>query len=225
MTELLFPILFIPLLLVMLFGLPITDFSNLRPVLQTPPGKILAAIPSLIFNFGGIEVVLFYIGFMKDPGKAYKPVIIGTLFTALFFVMVTAFCTAAYGPKAVTTFIWPLVVYIRKISLPGLFIERLDGVMLSLWILSVFTTMVPAYFVVSYSISKIAGTKEHKQYVLPLVMVIYYLALQPDSLAELYEWEDMIFPYAITSSLFVVPVLLLLTAKLRKLGVNKNENA
>ena len=219
-NELIFPILFIPFFIVMMFGVPLMDFSNLRPVLQTPPVKILTAIPALIFSFGGIEVVLFYIGFMKNPKKAYKPAIIAVLFITLFLIMATAFCIAAFGKNATSHFLWPLVNYIRAISLPGLFIERLDGVILSLWILAVFTTIVSAYFIVSYSISKVVGTKEQKQYVLPLAIVIYYLALQPDSLAELYEWGGTIFPYAISSFLYAVPIMLLLIAKLRKLGVN-----
>lgn len=218
-NELIFPILFIPFLIMIMFGFPNMDFSNLRPVLQTPPGKMLAAVPKMIFSFGGIEIALFYIGFMKDPKKAYKPSIIAVLFITLFLLVVTVFCIAVFGPKAITQFIWPLVSFIRTISLPGLFIERLDGVILSLWILTVFTTDVSAYYVVSCSISKVLGTKEQKQYVLPLAMIIYYLALQPDSLAELYEWGSMIFPYAITAFLYVVPIVLLLIAKLRKLGV------
>ena len=218
-NELIFPILFIPFFIIMMFGLPNMDFSNLRPMLQTPPRKMLAAISSLIFSFGGIEAALFYIGFMKDPKKAYKPSIIAVLLITLSFTIATVFCIAAFGPKAVTRFIWPLVGYIRIISLPGLFIERLDGVILSLWILTVFTTIVSAYFIVSYSISKVLGTKEQKQYVLPLSMIIYYLALQPDSLAELYEWGSKILPYAITAFLYVVPIVLLLITKLRKLGV------
>jgi spore germination protein len=222
-NELIFPILFIPLTIVMLFGLPNMDFSNLRPILQTPPGKVLASIPRMIFSFGGIELALYYIGFMKEPKKAYKSLIISVLFILLFFVMVIVFCIAAFGAKSTTKAIWPLVMYIRGISLPGLFIERLDGVILSLWVLTVFTTIVTVFFTASYSISKVAGTREQKQYVLPLVIIIYYLALQPGSLAELYEWGNAIFPYAVSAFMYVVPVMLLIIAGLRKLEVKQNE--
>jgi spore germination protein len=155
---------------------------------------------------------------MKDPKKAYKPITISVLFITFFFTMIIVFCIAAFGAKSTIKQIWPLVVYIRKISLPGLFIERLDGVILSLWVLTVFTTIVSVFFIVSYSISKVAGTKEQKQYVFPLVIIIYYLALQPSNLAELYEWGNAFFPYAVGAFIYVVPITLLLIAKLRKLG-------
>jgi len=217
-NELIFPILFIPFFLVMLFGLPLIDLSNLRPFLQTPPDKILTSIPRMIFSFGGIELALYYMGFMKNPGKAYKPIIISVLFLAFFFAMISVSCIGAFGAKSTTKSIWPLVSYIRSISLPGLFIERLDGVILSLWVLTVFTTIVSVLFIASYSISKVTGTKEQKQYVLPLVIIIYYIALQPSSLAELYEWGNAFFPYAVGTFIYIVPIALLLIARIRKLG-------
>lgn len=219
-SELIFPILFIPFFIIMLFGFPIMDFGNLLPVFQTPPEKMVAAVPSLLFNFGGIEVILFYTGFMRDPKKAYKPAILAVLFITFFLAMTTVFCIAAFGENVTQLYIWPLVSYIRGISLPGLFIERLDGVILSLWMMTVFSTIVSAYFIMSYSISKVAGTKEQKQYVLPLAIAIYYIALQPDSLAELYQWAGIIFPYAVTFFLYALPVMLLLIAKFRKMGVH-----
>ncbi|HWQ30315.1 MAG TPA: endospore germination permease, partial [Negativicutes bacterium] len=220
-NELTFPIAFIPFFLVLVFGFPNLNFSNLLPVFQTSPAKMATAVPSLLFSYGGIELSLFYIGFMKEPKKAYKPAIIAVLFITMFLVVITVLCIAAFGPEATQQFLWPLVSYIRAISLPGLFIERLDGVILSLWMLTVFTTMVTSYFVVGYSISRVVGTKEQKQYIVPLSIVIYYLALQPDSLAALYTWGGRIFPYAISTFLYAVPVLLLIIARIRKLGVRR----
>jgi spore germination protein len=218
-NELIFPIIFIPFFIVLMFGFPVMDFSNLLPAFQTTPDKMMTAVPAMIFSYGGLELALFYIGFMKEPRKAYKPAIFALLFITFFMTLITAFCIAAFGPETAKQFLWPLVSYIRAIHLPGLFIEQLDGVILTLWVLTVFTTIVSAYFVVGYSISKIAGTKEQKQYILPLSIVIYYLALQPDSLATLYTWGSRIFPYAITAFQYVVPIMLLLVARLRKQGV------
>ncbi|MGE5629608.1 MAG: GerAB/ArcD/ProY family transporter, partial [Caulobacteraceae bacterium] len=224
MNELIFPILFIPFFIILLFGLPLMEFSNLLPVLQTTPAKLLTAVPFTAFSFGGIELALFYIGFMKEPKKAYKPAIIAVAFITFFFIMTTVFCLATFGVKTTPQIIWPLVNLIRAINLPGVFIERLDGIILPLWMTTVFTTMVSAYFIISYSISRIVGTKEQKQYVLPLTALIYYLALQPDSLAQLYEWGGRIFAVAVPLHLYILPVLMLIIAAIRKLGVYKNES-
>lgn len=218
-NELIFPILFIPFFIIMLFGIPLLDFSNLLPVLQTPPVKLAMAVPLTAFNFGGIELALFYIGFMKEPKKAFRPAALAVAFITLFFLISTIFCVAAFGAKTTPVFIWPLVIFLRSINLPGLFVERLDGIILPLWMMTVFTTMVSAYYVMTYSLSKLTGTKEQKQYVLPLTPVIYYLSLQPDSLGQLYEWGRMVFPAAVSFHMYVLPVIMLLIARIRRLGV------
>jgi spore germination protein len=225
LNELLFPIIFIPFILILLPGLGILDFSNLMPILQTPPEKYLKAIPISAYNFGGFELMLFYIGFMKKPKKAYKAAAFALAFVTLFFTFVTVVCIAAFGQKPTQLYIWPLMTYIRNIDLPGLFIDRLDGIVLSLWIMTVFTTLISVYFIASYSLSKILGTKEQKQYVLPLTIVAYYIALQPDSLVQLLQWGNKFFPYATPFMMYGLPLFLLMIALLRKKGVKGNEKA
>ncbi len=222
-NELIFPLLFIPFFLILLPGFNLLHFDNLLPLFQDIPKKLLMALPLTAYNFGGIEIALFYIGFMREPKKAYKPLILAISFITLFFAMITVLCIGAFGVNYVPELIWPLVNYVRAINLPGLFIERLDGIILSLWIMTVFTTLVTLYFVVSYSLSKVFNTREQKQYVLPLVVVIYYLSLQPDSLAQLLKWGDLLFPYATPFFLYIAPLLFLVIAILRKKGVKGDE--
>ena len=62
--------------------------------------------------------------------------------------------------------------------------------MLAIWLFTVFTTIISIYFVLTYSLSKILNTKEQKQFVLPLVPVIYFIALIPDNIAQAREMPD-----------------------------------
>lgn len=224
-NELIFPMLFIPFFLMLLPGVNLLHFDNLLPMFQDIPKKLLMALPLTAYNFVGIELALFYIGFMKEPQKAYKPMILSICFITLFFAVITVICIAAFGTEYVPKLIWPLVNYVRAINLPGLFIERLDGILLSLWIMTIFTTIVTVYFVITYSLAKIFNTREQKQYVLPMVVVIYYLSLQPDSLAQLFKWGGLFFPFATPFFLYFVPLFFLLIARIRKKGVKGNEKA
>lgn len=224
-NELVFPILFIPFFLILLSGANLLHFDNLLPVFRDMPKKALLTLPLTAYHFGGIELALFYIGFMREPRKAYKPMILALMFITFFFTIVTVICLAAFGAEYTPKLIWPLINYVRVINLPGLFIERLDGVILSLWSITVFTTMVTTYFITTYSLSKIFNTREQKQYVLPMVMVVFYLALQPDSLAQLFAWGNPLFHYATPLFMYAVPILFLLIAKLRKKGADGHEKA
>jgi spore germination protein len=220
-----FPIVFIFMTLIILPGAFPLDYSNVLPAFQNVPNKVLASIPGLLACFGGFETLLFYTGFVKKPGKLYKPVIIAMIFITVFYMVIGIICIAAFGDKFSSDMIWPLLEFVRDINFPGLFIERLDGIMLSLWTGTIFACCISLYFVASYSISKVIGTKEQKQYVLPLSVLIYYLALQPDNLAQLYKWGDILFQYILPVMAVLLPVLLLAVAKLRGLGVKNNGKA
>lgn len=224
LVEITFPILFIPFFLVLIPGLPNTDISNLLPFGSDILTKLQRMLPSAPRAFRGIEYILFYIGFMEKPQKAYKPVAWGLIFVTGFYTLVSIIGLSAFGVKSATKAIWPLLLYIRNISIPGLFIERLDGIILSLWVITVFTTIVTGFFIVTYSLSEIFNTKEQKQYALPLMIVIYYLALQPAGLAELYQWGDWIFKYISSTFIYIVPIVVLMIAAVRRLGVKKNED-
>lgn len=218
-NELLFPILFIPFFIILLFSVPSIEIDNLLPIMQTPPIKIITAIPATAISFGGIEFGLYYLGFVKEPQKAYRAVAMAVGFITFFFLIVTLLCVAAFGVTSTPDMIWPLVSLLRTINFPGLFIERLEGFIIPLWMMTVFTTLVSSYFIVSYSLSKVIGTREQKQYVVPLTLVIYYLALQPESLPQLFEWSNLVFPTAIYLHLYLLPVVMLIIARMRKKGV------
>jgi spore germination protein len=223
-AEITFPILFIPFFLVLIPGFPSLDLTNLLPFGSDIGTKFTRMIPHAPHAFRGIEYILFYIGFMERPQKAYKPVAWALIFITGFYTLVSIIGLSAFGAKSATKAIWPLLIYIRNINIPGLFLERLDGIVLSIWVITVFTTIITGFFIVTYSLSKIFNTKEQKQFALPLMIVIYYLALQPAGLAELYQWGDWIFKYVSSIIIYLVPVVVLIIAALRRLGVRKSED-
>jgi spore germination protein len=223
-AEITFPILFIPFFLVLIPGLPSLDLTNLLPFGSEIGTKVLRMIPHAPHAFRGIEFILFYIGFMERPQKAYKPVAWALIFITGFYTLISIIGIGAFGAKSATKTIWPLLNYIRNINIPGLFLERLDGVILSIWVITVFTTVISGFYIVTYSTSKIFNTKEQKQFALPLIIFIYYLALQPASLAELYKWGDWIFKYVNSIFMYIVPVAVLVIAAARRMGVKKSED-
>lgn len=216
--EISFPMLFIPFALIMLPGLGNVEFNNLLPFMQDFSSKLLPSMPVMLLSFGGFETILFYGGFLKQPQKAYKSVILALGFVTIFYAVVTAICVANFGEKLTPQITWPVIMFIKGISFPGLFIERLEGVALALWVLTVFTTIVSIYYVTTYTIAKVLNTKEQKQYVLPLAIFMYYIALQPKDLGQMFKWLNQVSLYAESIIIYALPVILLAIAYLRGLG-------
>ena len=57
--ELFFPLLFIPLILILLPGIGSVDFSNLLPVFYGLSSKIIKTLPKMALSFAGYELLFF----------------------------------------------------------------------------------------------------------------------------------------------------------------------
>lgn len=220
--ELFFPLLFIPFILILLPGLTDVDFSNLLPIFYGLQKKLVKAVPGMALSFAGYEVLLFYIGFMKEPKKAYKYATAGIIFVTAIYAIVTALCISKFGIELTKKLVWPVLGFVRSINLPGLFIERLDGVMLGIWIIAVYSTIVILYFSLTYSLSKIFGTKEQKQYALLMAPAIYFTALMPQNLGQILKMPIFTNQYLGNALKFIIPILLITIAKIRKKGGRNN---
>lgn len=216
--EFFFPLLVIPLIIMLIPGIGSVDFSNLLPVFHGLSTKIFKALPNMALSFAGYELLLFYVGFMKEPKKAHLSATIGMIFVTIIYLILTILCFGMFGTKLLQQMVWPVLGYVRAINLPGLFIERLDGVMLGIWVFTVYTTMIALYFALTYSLSKIFGTKEQKQYALPMVPIIYFIALIPQNIGQLEKMTTYLFQYFGSILIFVVPILLLIISWIRKKG-------
>jgi spore germination protein len=107
----------------------------------------------------------------------------------------------------------------KTIELPGGFIERLESVFLTIWIMTIFSSISIGLFVVSNGMEKLYAIKMRKNIML-LVPILVLIALYPENVAEVQTMgvavEHVGVFYAGT-----VPAGLFLLAKLRNLGAEK----
>lgn len=217
-SELFFPLLFIPFAFMLLPGLTDVDFSNLLPVFYGFEKKLLKTLPGLALSFAGFETLLIYMGFMKEPRKTYKYALWGLAFVTVSYVIIAGLCISKFGIEWTKKMVWPVLGYVRSINLPGLFIERLDGVMLGIWILAIYSTVIILYFALTFSLSKVFATREQKQYALPLVPFIYLFSLIPLNPSEILKMPVYVNQYLGIVMYFIVPSFLLLMSLIRKKG-------
>ena len=222
-SELFFPLLFIPFAFMLLPGLTDVDFSNLLPVFYGFEKKLFRSLPGLALSFAGFETLLIYMGFMKEPKKTYKYALRGLVFVTVSYMIIAGLCISKFGIEWTKKMVWPVLGYVRSINLPGLFIERLDGVMLGIWILAIYTTVIILYFALTFSLSKIFETKEQKQYTLPMVPFVYFASLIPLSPKEILRMPVYINQYFGSVVIFIIPTFLLILAFVRKKGGENRE--
>jgi spore germination protein len=184
------------------------DFSYFLPIFRTPILDMVKALPIALFSFSGIELMLLFGAFVVDPKNMKRSVFITVGLIFFIYLFIYMISVARFGIRGVTHIIWPGLELFKTVSLPGAFIENLQIYVVSIWILLIFMTFVPAYFGASLTLTHLVKSKEQNYFVLPLLPIIYYIALIPDNIAQVSRYLYTFFAYGGMLYIAVIPLLL-----------------
>lgn len=219
--EVAFPIIFFTIIFSFLFILPKSDFTNLLPAFRTPPRKIFLGAYQTTYAYGGFEFILLIIPFIKNPERIFRSGLPAFILTILIYLLVVILSIAKFGVESVKKLIWPTLIAIRSINIPASFIERLEGVIMTQWILFAFTTIAPFIYGAALIPSRLLGHKEFRHFCAMVLPVVYFVAMMPDNVVESYKYLDIITTYLGLPAVFIIPLLLLIVSAMRKIGVKK----
>ncbi|SKA76257.1 spore germination protein [Caloramator quimbayensis] len=217
------PFIFFLIFVLITVTIPKSDYSNIRPFLGTPLTKLIKGISVSIFSYAGFEILLLIFPYLRTPKKAFKFSSAGLIIIIVFYVFADIQCLAKFGVKETESFIYPTISLIRASQVPGGFIERLEGLLLALWVTSVFTTLVGLLFSLSVVLSDVLKHKKPKHIVSMFIPIIYIVALWGDSVAELFELSDKLMNTLGLYSIGILPLLMFLFSLFRKRDVKKSE--
>lgn len=221
-NEIVFPVIAVMLILIMVLMIPNSDFSNLLPVMRTDFRVILKGSYGTIFSYSGFEFVLLMAPFLKNRDAAFRSGIIAFSIIICMYLLVVILSFGKLGIAETKHLIWPTLSAINSVDIPGSFIERLEGVAMTVWVLLAFTSIVPFSYFASLIASRAFGQSEVKHLCSMIIPVVYFVAMIPASVVEVYKDLDKVFIYLGTFSMVVIPILLLTVSYIRKIGVNKN---
>lgn len=211
-----YPIILIFVGIIFLLAFPAGELSNILPVFQSNFKNIPKGIGDTFFSFTGFEVMLFAIPYLEDRKSALKSgmIALGTItfiYLLLFFTTLTQFHL-----KQLQAQNFSLLMVTKTINLPGYFLQNVDGIIVSIWILITFSTFAPAFFGTGKILSNIFKTKGHTLFLVFLVPVIYFIALIPKNYIQ--ARQDMLNIYKILSflSLVFIPFLIFVVGAIRR---------
>ena len=209
MAEIIFPIATVIAIVTVLPIIGELDLSYIKPILRTPPWTIIKTVPTVFFSYIGIETMLLFSGFVKDTKKITRSVFLTIGLVTWFYLSVTWITVGRFGLVETTHIVWPVLELFKTVDIPGAFIENIEAFIMSIWILSVFMTLAVVYYASALCFSKVIEAKEHNYLVLPLLPVIYFIALLPNNIAQISDFMDIYSNYMGTFYVAVVPIVLL----------------
>ncbi|WP_129599195.1 GerAB/ArcD/ProY family transporter [Anaerophilus nitritogenes] len=216
MAQMIFPFIIIFAFIITIPVLSELEFSNLLPVFRTPIYKIIQVIPVTFFSFVGMEMIIVCANFVVDPQNIKKNIDKSILMVAAIYMFILIITVTRFGIIETTHIIWPSLELFKTIDLPGAFIENIQIFVIAVWIITVFMTLVPLYFGASLTLSRIFKSKEQNYLVLPLIPLVYFMALIPENIAQLGDYSDRFAYYLGTFYMLILPSTLLLITYIKK---------
>lgn len=189
MLTILFFVLPLPFVLLAL-SLKSATFDNVLPVLFDGPGPVLRGTAQTLFAFGGIEGLFVWVPAMRRPERAVRTAVYGLLIVGVIYLWTVWVTQVVFTPEQIVHMQLPIKAAIDTIDLPLVIFERLDVVLYSVWLTAAFTTILVLLHLASRFLQDLFGFRTETPLVLPLVPVMFTLALIPDDALSVARWAD-----------------------------------
>lgn len=223
-NEISFFFMFLPIVLVFIVLIKGADFTNVLPIGQGSINLYPKEILRTVIAFGGFEIIFFIAPFLNNKNKTKKYAKRAIGFVTIFYVLVVIFTIAIFTKSEVSKILWPTITMVTSIDIPGAFIERWEGIIMSIWILFYFTTFVNIYYFSTVIMKESFKLSQEKICAVILMPLIYGAALYSKNISELGNVTEQIVGNLILTIDIAIPLILLIISKIRsRKGGKKNE--
>ena len=224
MAEVVIYFVALPFFIIFLIIVGRADYKQLMPFFQATTKQIVRGGYYVSLIFSPLEFMLLLVAFMKKPEKARSTCFIATGIIAALEVIIIVITFAGIGVGESKRNIWPVLTLMRSIQFPGSFIENQEILMMTCWIMSIYMYISGGMYFSMLIISRLFQFKRENISVLPLIPIVYFIAMVPNSLISAYKAFLAFQANFGFWFLLPVPLLLLVVSKIRKVG-NPNENS
>lgn len=162
-------------------------------------------------------IVLYYFikPLLKEP-KNYKKICITSYVISLILLlltvipMLTLFNSTSDGEP-----INSLFLLVRQIEL-GEFIRRVDSLFILLWIFCIFAYLSFLIFIINKIIKKLLNIYDETMLSFSTCSILFGLTILPISVSNIHFIENIVYKYVILSFMFVIGIIILISANLKK---------
>lgn len=215
-NEVSFWVMFIPMGIVLLFMLNGADFSNLLPVMTHSIHEYARSFKTVIYSFSGFEMAYLLLPLARDRKSIEKVIGKSILFITLFYVTLFIFTIAVLSEGQTKILLWSTITMIKTINIQGSFIERWDGIVMTLWIMFFFTTFANGFYFAADIVKNTFKLQSINISSAVIVPFLYITALYSQNIAELYDLSLSYMPVLTGINLVVFPIAILITNSLKK---------
>lgn len=216
--ELLFFVIFVPIILVLVLALPDVELGRVIPTMQTSLGSLWRGSYGVFLSYGALEFILFSVPHVSEKKGVRKSVIIACGAAVVLNLVIFIVTVGMFGVESSKHSLWPALRIMQTVKLPGGFVERLDILLIAFWVFSMFGILSAYLFYAGHFASKFLPKKSYEWLVLAFMILVYCMVSFAPSLEQSFllfskYMAYMDFPLAIGT-----PILILVIGKVRRVA-------
>lgn len=213
-----FVVIFIILVLaIVILLLPQMDMNNFEPILYKGFNPVFKGIiEAFTFPFGEIVMLSMVFSNFKTKKSPYKVYIIGLLGSMIISLLIATTTVLVLGIDIAKTSYYPVFNAATKINI-GDFIQRIEIIVVLIGVAGAFIKNSILLLAVCIGISKVFNLTNYRFILIPIsLLMINYSSILFDSRMEFIKYTSEAWSYyAVVFEVFI-PILVLITAKIRK---------
>ncbi|MHA6483388.1 GerAB/ArcD/ProY family transporter [Paenibacillus sp. strain BS8-2] len=175
-AEVLVPMIFLGLILLMMLAIPNARWTYVIPTWETDLLTLIKANLPTISRYSELTWMAMVVPLIADQQHIKRDTIRAVLFVTAFGYSLIIFLVAIFGPDLIKTLQFPTFNMVEIISV-GDFLERIDALVLGMWVIGAFLKIGIFYYVAVLGASQWLGIREYKPLVLPTGLIIMVLSL------------------------------------------------
>lgn len=180
------PIALLGLFAVIAFGLiggPRPQYGELLPFWAVTWSELYDGVATVYGHFAGWGVIAYVGAFLtrRRPESHSQIAALTILLPALAFIVVIATSLTVFGVEVSTHLQAPITSLGRLIELPGAFIERVDILLVMVWLLVSMASVAAPLYCSSLGMAQLFRLGDHRPWIYPLLPLIYMIAAFPSN--------------------------------------------
>lgn len=223
LVELLYYPVLIPLFLLFLLGLFKVNPANLMPLAVSGTQPTVVTSYTVFLTFSAVELILFAtpsVSGDNENSKFSRKVMQAILVTSAFNVLVFVIVVGLLGVSGATGKPWSTISVMQMIEIPGGFVHRQDAVMISFWLISIFTITSTLFHYLCRITKTITGSGKQGYILLFYAAVLFFITMRPLKLDTLFHYFGRYIALIGFPQSILLPLLLIMIGKIKK-GVKK----
>ncbi|OIJ16560.1 hypothetical protein BKP37_04810 [Anaerobacillus alkalilacustris] len=191
------PIVLIMIFIILMFSMGEGQVDHLLPIAAEGISPIITGVSDTVFSFLGFEILFFFIAFMKLKDIMAAPLNGGITVITIFYVAVVAISYSVLSVEGTKVIAFPLVALAKELEVVQGIIERMEPLLITVWIMTIFNTMTISHFLATRLVKEVLITKPRSSTIAIIITFFsFIIAFIPNSIQETFIFGDLLSYFA-----------------------------